>query len=464
MSELTARHHDPGVLPGVRDAVRTLLMVDEGTTWQLPDGDVSEGLAFLGQARQLLEVAEVALVREGIRRGLPAEHSWSPTDWVAAAEGRRAPRPSARQAASTVRVANAGLRQIRSGADASASSPEGSDDVEPTGIPAVLAAVDEGVLSVGKADQLVRFEEDTRRVADPGMLGADLGLLLEAARDEVVRTGPEGRVSARVPGLDEKKLASAITQATRMLKPARDLAEQDDRQRRSRSLTQYVDRCGMTRYRLTLDPEGAAIVDAAVAAMSKPDTDDDGGPDPRTPAHRRADAILTIVGRGVSAPEGVPQTDKAQVLVTISLAALTALGDGICAACGQPRPGAAFGVAAGGITATGQVLAPAIVRKMACAAGIVPVMLGTESEPLELGRATRYFTPGQRRLLVLRDGGCTYPGCTMPAQWTDAHHLTHWSRGGHTDIANAALLCERHHTHVHVPDLTATARGVTWHV
>ena len=101
---------------------------------------------------------------------------------------------------------------------------------------------------------------------------------------------------------------------------------------------------------------------------------------------------------------------------------------------------------------------------LACAAGIVPVMLGTESEPLELGRATRYFTPGQRRLLVLRDGGCTYPGCTMPAQWTDAHHLTHWSRGGHTDIANAALLCERHHTHVHVPHLTATARGVTWHV
>ena len=50
------------------------------------------------------------------------------------------------------------------------------------------------------------------------------------------------------------------------------------------------------------------------------------------------------------------------------------------------------------------------------------------------------------------------------AQWTDAHHLTHRSRGGHTDIANAALLCERHHTQVHVPHLTATARGVTWHV
>ncbi|WP_255218343.1 HNH endonuclease [Janibacter terrae] len=53
----------------------------------------------------------------------------------------------------------------------------------------------------------------------------------------------------------------------------------------------------------------------------------------------------------------------------------------------------------------------------------------------------------------------------MPPQWTDAHHITHWARGGATDLSNAALLCERHHTHVHQHDLTATTtpRGVTWH-
>ncbi|MEO7753356.1 MAG: HNH endonuclease [Terracoccus sp.] len=53
----------------------------------------------------------------------------------------------------------------------------------------------------------------------------------------------------------------------------------------------------------------------------------------------------------------------------------------------------------------------------------------------------------------------------MPATWCDAHHLTHWARGGPSSLRNAALLCPRHHTRVHDHDLTATvtATGVTWH-
>ena len=49
----------------------------------------------------------------------------------------------------------------------------------------------------------------------------------------------------------------------------------------------------------------------------------------------------------------------------------------------------------------------------------------------------------------LRDGGCTYPGCDAPPQWTDAHHLLHWADFGPSNLSNAALLCERHHTIVH---------------
>ena len=37
----------------------------------------------------------------------------------------------------------------------------------------------------------------------------------------------------------------------------------------------------------------------------------------------------------------------------------------------------------------------------------------------------------------------------MPPQWADAHHLIHWADFGASDLANAALLCERHHTIVH---------------
>ncbi|MCU1537932.1 MAG: nuclease, partial [Humibacillus sp.] len=61
---------------------------------------------------------------------------------------------------------------------------------------------------------------------------------------------------------------------------------------------------------------------------------------------------------------------------------------------------------------------------------------------------------------------CSYPGCTVPPQWCDAHHVVHWSRGGATDLRNGALLCGRHHTIVHQLGLNATVDPdrVTWHV
>ena len=504
------RFHDPGVLPGLRDALRALLMSDSSSVWQAPDSDVGEALALVGQVRQLAEAAEVALAREGISRGLPGESSWSPVDWVGVCEGRRAPRPEVRHAASVVRVAKAGLRASGSSlsdpapmaaTSTDASTPDAAadagDERGPTGVPAVLAAFAAGDLPLGKTDQLVRFEESVRRVADPQLLEEDLGILLGHARDEVVATGPDGRSRTRVSGLDEKKLAAAITMTGRMLRPDKDLREEDDALKASRSLTKSAGACGMTRYRVDMDPEGAAIIDAALAALSAPVKGPGGELDERTPARRRADALLAIIGRGVSSPGEAPKSDKAQVIVTISLQALTAdLTHGRCGACGQDLPVSPLGQAlsphgqqaaafdrsdlsgrpggcgtpatghAGGVTATGQVLSPASVRKLACQAGIVPALLGTDTEPLELGRAARYFTPGQKRALYLRDGGCTYPGCTMPAHWSDAHHVDYWSLGGSTDIGRSALLCERHHTKVHALDLTCTItpRGVTWHV
>ncbi|WP_082807483.1 HNH endonuclease signature motif containing protein [Janibacter terrae] len=458
MSVGDVQYRDRGLVTGLGDAVRALLYTDESTLWQAADGQITDALSTIGQARQLLESAEVALVREGMSRGLPSQGSWSAHDWVGVSEGRRAPRPSAQHVARVVRVAGA------AGATGE-----------------VTQAFEAGDLPLGKADQLVRFHESVRRVADADLLQEDLGILLRAARDEVIATGPGERVTDRVGGLDEKKLAAAITQTGRLLRPEQDLDDEDAAAKAARSLTKAPGPCGMTRYRVDLDPEGAAILDAALAALSAPVKGPDGAPDERTPTRRRADALLSIISRGVAAPEGVPRADKAQILVTISLHALSA-AHGRCAACGQDLPGHAPGATgqafggtafdpptgghAGGLTATGQVLTPTTVRKLACTAGIIPAILGTDHEPLELGRATRLFTPGQRKALWLRDGGCTYPGCTMPPQWTDAHHITHWAHGGATDLANAALLCERHHTHVHHHDLTATTtpHGVTWHL
>ena len=118
-----------------------------------------------------------------------------------------------------------------------------------------------------------------------------------------------------------------------------------------------------------------------------------------------------------------------------------------------------------GVCLSGDVLSPATVRRWACDAAIIPVILGSDSQPLDVGRQERLVTRAMRTALWLRDQGCSFPGCTVPAQWTDAHHVQHWVHGGDTALTNLALLCRRHHTHVHDQNLTATitTTGVTWH-
>ena len=88
-------------------------------------------------------------------------------------------------------------------------------------------------------------------------------------------------------------------------------------------------------------------------------------------------------------------------------------------------------------------------RRLACEAGIVPVVLGADSQPLDLGRTRRLFTKAQRIALGLRDGGCTATGCETSASGCHAHHDHPWSRGGLTDLTNARLLCPRHHRLAH---------------
>jgi hypothetical protein len=92
------------------------------------------------------------------------------------------------------------------------------------------------------------------------------------------------------------------------------------------------------------------------------------------------------------------------------------------------------------------------VRRLACNADVLPMVLGRDSEPLDLGKASRLFTRGQKIALAARDGGCVFPGCERPPGWTEAHHVRPWSMGGETDLSNGALLCGFHHRLIHKAD------------
>ena len=98
---------------------------------------------------------------------------------------------------------------------------------------------------------------------------------------------------------------------------------------------------------------------------------------------------------------------------------------------------------------SGALSDPATVRRWACDAEIVPMVLGSKSEPLDIGRRSRLVPDAMRRALNFRDGGCAFPGCTRRPRRCHAHHIEHWADLGPTCFDNLTLLCRHHHQVIH---------------
>ena len=103
------------------------------------------------------------------------------------------------------------------------------------------------------------------------------------------------------------------------------------------------------------------------------------------------------------------------------------------------------------VTSTGDRITMGEGRRLACQAGILPAVMGGESEVLDLGRESRLFKPHQRKAMNLRDKECTTVGCSVPAEFCDAHHKVPWSKGGKTDLKDGKLLCPFPHHRAHDP-------------
>jgi 5-methylcytosine-specific restriction protein A len=116
------------------------------------------------------------------------------------------------------------------------------------------------------------------------------------------------------------------------------------------------------------------------------------------------------------------------------------------------------GLRGGSLTATGCRIGPREIRRIACASDIIPLVLGGQSEPLDVDRAKRHATRYQRAVLAVRDGGCAHPGCTTAAKWCPPHHIQHWVNGGNTDLDNLVLLCRTHHRMSHEAGWVARIR------
>ncbi len=205
--------------------------------------------------------------------------------------------------------------------------------------------------------------------------------------------------------------------------------ESDVRSRRWLQLIRQHD--GSVKMRGCLDKESAALALAVLDPLSAPWPTVDGVPDTRVPERRYADAFMQLCQLATPALPEV-RGERPHMFVTTTLESL------------QRKIGSVPGSLEGG-----HLISKSVARRVACDANIIPVVLGSAGQPLDIGRTTRIVPQGLRRALILRDEGCAFPGCDRPPSWCDAHHIDHWADGGCTSLCNLVLLCGHHHDRVH---------------
>ncbi|WP_460651037.1 HNH endonuclease signature motif containing protein [Kribbella endophytica] len=285
--------------------------------------------------------------------------------------------------------------------------------------PAAGPAVGEPVLHVGQAEAIVTTLE---RIPATAMVSVET---LQVAEHELVKAA-----QTLCPG-DLRKLGKHI----------RNTLDTDGPEPEAQALaaeTLWLKRGELgTEFGGYLAGDNAELLHTLIFAGAKPHQTPDGARDPRSRGKRQADALTAILTTAASTGTAAPAHGdiKPHITVTVDLNDLTA------------------GIGAGTL-ASGATLSTSAVRRLACDAGIIPLVLGSNSEPLDVGTEHRFVTRAIRQTLNARDKGCVI--CQAPPAMCEAHHLVHWADGGPTTITNLALLCKAHHIDVHHNHWTIT--------
>ena len=266
-------------------------------------------------------------------------------------------------------------------------------------------------------DQARVIVEALERIPASAMVPVEV---LQVAEEEMVKAGRH-----LAPG-ELRKLGSQVRD--RLDTDGSEPAEDKARQREALRMTNAD---GGVKFNGFLAAENAELFTGAILAGSKPHKTVNGELDPRPRDKRQADALTNIL-HTAAATGGLPANGgvKPHITVTIGLDDLINAGKH----------------ATGDLT-YGTGLSASAVRMLACDGGIIPMVLGSDSQPLDVGREQRFVTGPIRTALIHRDKGCVI--CGAPPIFCDAHHLLSWLEGGPTCLSNLVLLCRVHHIAVH---------------
>ncbi|MCZ7631339.1 MAG: HNH endonuclease [Microthrixaceae bacterium] len=115
----------------------------------------------------------------------------------------------------------------------------------------------------------------------------------------------------------------------------------------------------------------------------------------------------------------------------------------------RPGPGALIGVPVTDTAGNRLWFTPTQWELLVCNSQISETLLDHLGMPVAVRERLRLPNRAMRRALVVRDGGCVFPGCDAPPGWCDAHHVIEYADDGQTVIVNLVLLCRHHHGIVH---------------
>ncbi len=311
----------------------------------------------------------------------------------------------------------------------------------------------------------------TRQALTDALISADhAGIVVSVVRripSHVATVELRGRVEEMLVDLartlDPGELAKAGRALLVMLDP--DDGDDDTAKRGRRTLSMHERDDGMT---AVLDPEGAAVVAAALDPLAAPKPSMDGARDPRPAGRRRCEALIELC-RQVMNDGDLPTTGGERPHVSVLVPFSTLTGTGLepfgpfgfggradhpgGAAGGEPfGPLGAFGAgggpgafggtgrepgrpddASGRVTMAdggpaytthgGRPLPKGVVDRIVCDASVRRIVFGPAGEPLNVGRTQRTVNAPIRAAVVARDQMCSFPGCDRPPNWAGVSFL-----------------------------------------
>jgi hypothetical protein len=379
---------DYPAVAAVADLDRALDELAEASLWSMPAGELGQLVVAVERVARRLQCAQVQLLAQA-DTSLVAEHegATSTVAWLRAV------------ADVPVGVGRARLELHRALG----------------GRPLAAAAFAAGQIGTDAATAVCAAMESLPPAVPAALMSTVERLLVEVAREEGTRAVVH-RANDIIHRYDPDQLAA------------------DERaQAEANTLRPTLRHDGTMALRGSLDREAAALFLATLEPLAKPLPADNGLPDMRDAGARYAAALIQLC-RIASSNPALPTVhgEPTHVLLTIALETIEGRLSQL--------PGRLD---------TGATVSTTSARRVACDANVIPVLLGSNGQPLDIGRATRVIPLPLRRALIARDQGCAFPGCERPPSWCEAHHRTHWADGGPTSLDNLVLLCEHHHRLVH---------------